>query len=80
MEEVFFTLFPVTVSFFSIQNRITHSIDTAWKWKISPKGINTFHFSSLGEQESAWHPPRSEAAHGEDLTGCPPGSATCTVI
>lgn len=31
-------------SIFSIWNKITHSLDTAWNWKISPKALNNLSF------------------------------------
>lgn len=49
MEGVFFTLFPVTLLFFSIWNRVAHSIDTAWNWKISPTALKNLHVSSPEE-------------------------------
>lgn len=52
VEGIFFTLFPVTVLFCSISNRITHRIDTAWNWKISPKVFINLHFSPVDNRRA----------------------------
>lgn len=76
MEGVFFTLFPVTVLFFSILNRITHSIDTPWNWKFSPKTFINLHFSPVDnrracivfpQRDCPWRRPCRHFTQGRDM-------------